>query len=84
MTTPTKPPTQLPPELSAAVADIAASELSEKTWWKSKTLWVNLIAFGAAIIQTKNGFFMDPGLQMMALALVNKWLRSITKDKITW
>jgi hypothetical protein len=77
-------PQALPAEVQSAINDVALSEMTGKLWWKSKTFWINLIAFGAALLQMKTGYYIDPSLQMMALALVNKWLRAISKEEILW
>ncbi len=56
-----------------------------KPWYKSKTIWVNGIAFAAAIL---SGMASDPAFAayvpqiMMALSVVNIGLRIITKDPI--
>jgi type IV secretory pathway ATPase VirB11/archaellum biosynthesis ATPase len=51
---------------------------------KSKTIWVNAIAFLAFWIQRQYGFVISEDLQMQALTLINIALRFITKDKIVW
>lgn len=42
--------------------------------------WVNFIALVALIIQTSNGFVVNPELQAAALTVVNLILRTITKE----
>lgn len=51
---------------------------------KSKTIWVNVIALLAIIIQKNSGFELSPDLQMELLTIVNIILRLVTSEKITW
>jgi hypothetical protein len=51
---------------------------------KSKTIWVNLLAFLAFWIQKEYGFVINEDLQMQALTLINICLRFITKEPIAW
>ena len=51
-----------------------------KKWIRSKTLWINLIAIGAIIIQCEFGFAISPKLEAMALVIINLILRSITNE----
>jgi len=55
-----------------------------KTIWVSKTLWVNIIAIVALIVQTYTGFVVDIEAQASMLAFVNVVLRLFTKKSITW
>jgi len=55
-----------------------------KTWYTSKTLWVNAIAIVAIIAQGQFGFIIDPMAQMAILGLVNMVLRIITGEDIVW
>lgn len=55
-----------------------------KKFWQSKTIWVNLIATAAAVVQLKTGFVVDAEQQLLLLTLVNLVLRSITDTKIEW
>lgn len=50
-----------------------------KTWWKSKTLWVNIIAGAAFLIQAYYGFVIAPEEQAGLLVVVNLIMRAITK-----
>jgi len=50
-----------------------------KEWWRSKTLWVNIIAFGALLIQSINGFVIDPVEQAAFITILNLALRLATK-----
>jgi hypothetical protein len=50
-----------------------------KVWWKSKTLWVNVVALAAMLIQANYGFIIAPEEQIAIITLVNLLLRAITK-----
>jgi len=64
---------------------LATSDVTTgKDWYKSRTLWVNVLAVGFAIIQTQTGFVAAPELQMVALSVVNMILRQVTKEPLTW
>lgn len=51
---------------------------------KSKTIWVNLIAFIAFALERQFGFPISEELQMEALTLINIALRFVTHEKISW
>ena len=55
-----------------------------KEWWKSRTLWVNAIAFGAVIVQLFTGFVIAPEGQLAILTVVNILLRIITRSELVW
>lgn len=55
-----------------------------KTWYLSKTLWVNLIAAIVLIIQTRYGFVIEPEAQAGLLTIINMLLRAITKTPLDW
>ena len=55
-----------------------------KTWYTSKTLWVNAIAIIAIIAQGQFGFIIDPVVQLAILGVVNIILRAITGEDIVW
>lgn len=55
-----------------------------KKWYKSKTLWVNIVALIAVVIQTYTGFVLDPEAQLAVLTVINILLRLITKEPIVW
>lgn len=54
-----------------------------KVWYRSKTLWVNLIAVVALIAQAQYGFVIAPAEQVGILALINLVLRAITNEELT-
>ena len=59
-----------------------------KDWWKSKTLWINIIAIGAIIVKSELGLSLDPEYEVLViggiLAGINFVLRIITKEEIVW
>lgn len=56
-----------------------------KKWYISKTLWINLIAVAAIVIQGVTGKeIISTAAQGTILALVNLGLRVITKESIEW
>ena len=57
--------------------------MDSKVWWKSKQIWVAVIAMVATAIQAKYGFIISPDLQGYILALVMVILRVITKEPVT-
>lgn len=56
--------------------------METKSIWTSKTLWVNLIAGIAMLVQSKYGFVIDAEAQAAALTFINIILRLITKKAI--
>lgn len=55
-----------------------------KDWWKSKTLWVNIIAIGSIIVRSEFGLILTPECEVALLATINMILRIITKEEIVW
>jgi len=55
-----------------------------KTWYLSKTLWVNIIAVIAFLVQSCFGFVIEPEAQAAILAVVNLVLRIFTGTSIQW
>ena len=54
-----------------------------KKWYQSKTLWANVVAGVAGLIQSMTGTaWIDPEAQIGILALVNVVLRIITKTSL--
>jgi hypothetical protein len=53
-----------------------------KAWWRSKTLWVNLVAGLALLAQSQFGFVIDAEVQAAILAVVNLVLRLITNEAV--
>ena len=56
--------------------------MNTKSFLKSKTLWVNTIAFIAGLIQMRYGLVIDAEYQVMALGAINGILRLVTGDAI--
>ena len=54
-----------------------------KKYIKSKTLWINLIAIAAIIIQAEYGFIVSPELEVAALGIINLILRKYTNEGLT-
>uniref|UniRef100_A0A7V3JAA7 Uncharacterized protein n=1 Tax=candidate division CPR3 bacterium TaxID=2268181 RepID=A0A7V3JAA7_UNCC3 len=57
-------------------------ETTAKPWYLSKTIWVNLIAFIAMIVQNLTHFVISPEEEAAILAVINLILRMITKKPI--
>jgi hypothetical protein len=55
-----------------------------KDWYKSKTLWVNIIAIAEIIIRAELGLTLTPEAELAILAGINIALRIITKEEITF
>lgn len=55
-----------------------------KSIYKSKTVWVNVIALVAILLQQKFGFVIDESVQMQLLTVINIALRMITKSEVKW
>jgi len=49
-----------------------------KEWYKSKTVWINIIALAALIAQTQTGFIISPEEQVAMIVVINLILRFIT------
>jgi len=56
--------------------------MDKKAWWRSKTLWVNVIAGIALLFQSRYGFVLDAETQGALLAVVNLALRLVTKEPV--
>jgi len=56
--------------------------MDTKSFLRSKTLWVNFIAFVAIAVQIKTGFAISPEWQAMILTGVNGVLRVVTKQEL--
>jgi hypothetical protein len=55
-----------------------------KSIFLSKTIWLNLLAIVALVLQKKFGFVIDEALQIEILGFINIALRMITKEPVTW
>ena len=55
----------------------------KKDWWKSRTVWVNLLAFAAFMTQTLTGQeFLTVEAQAVVIAVLNIILRFDTNSAI--
>lgn len=52
--------------------------------WKSKTLWVNVLAALALFISTQFGYQITAEETGVALALINIILRTVTNEPLEW
>jgi len=52
-------------------------------WYRSRTLWLNIIAITAMIAQAQYGFLIDAEAQAAILAILNLILRAITEEGLT-
>lgn len=57
---------------------------ASKKWYLSKTLWANVVALAAMVIQGATGWIVAPEYQGYALIAVNMALRAITKSPLEW
>ena len=55
-----------------------------KAWFTSKTIWINILAMGAGLVQSFTGFVVSPELQGAVLIILNVILRLVTKSPVTW
>ena len=56
----------------------------EKSWYLSKTLWVNILAIAVLIVQSELGWNVTPEQSLIILGGINALLRIISKQKLTW
>jgi len=63
---------------------IVNNKYMKKEWYLSKTLWVNVIAIVAIIIQSYTSFIIDPATQASILVLINIILRAVTGEEVTF
>jgi uncharacterized membrane protein len=57
--------------------------MDKKAWWRSKTLWVNVVAGIALLVQSRQyGFVIDAEVQVAILTVINLVLRVITKEPV--
>lgn len=58
--------------------------MDSKKWYLSKTIWVNLVAAAALIVQSIGGAtWFDLEVQGAILVIVNLILRLVTKQAVT-
>ena len=56
----------------------------EKSWYLSKTLWVNILAVALFAVQGHFGYTVPPELYIIILGGINAALRIITKKVVVW
>ena len=54
----------------------------DKPWYLSKTLWINVIALSALLIQSQYGFVISPEEQLGIITVANLILRAITGKEL--
>ena len=54
-----------------------------KPWFLSRTIWINVVAIAALILQAKYGFIICAEEQAAALVIINLLLRAVTKKELT-
>ncbi|MEA5113035.1 MAG: hypothetical protein VB050_03325 [Geobacteraceae bacterium] len=58
--------------------------MEAKSVWLSKTLWVNVIAIIALVVQSYTGYALELDTQVVILGAINALLRLITKSPVVW
>ena len=58
--------------------------METKAWYQSKTLWLNILAAAAGVIQSFTGFVVSVEVQGAILIILNVILRLVTKSEIAW
>ncbi len=56
--------------------------MPEKPYIYSKTMWINLLAIAALILQAKYGFIISVEEQIAVLSCINLILRLLTKKQL--
>lgn len=56
--------------------------MNTKQWFRSRTLWVNLLALAGLVVQTSTGHVFAPELQAAILTILNVLLRLDTDSAI--
>ena len=59
-------------------------EYKMKDYWKSKTLWINIIAIACIIVRAELGYVLSPEAEIMILGAINLILRMVTKEELNW
>ena len=58
--------------------------MENKEWYKSKTVWINMIALVAMFIQNFTGFVIDAQTQAAILIIINLVLRATTGGAVSF
>jgi hypothetical protein len=53
-----------------------------KSWYLSKTLWVNLLALLATWVIGRSDFYVNPQVMIVGMAVLNVGLRFLTSTAI--
>lgn len=57
--------------------------MNKKSWWQSKTLWVNILTIAAGTLQQISGKNIVPNEYIViGLAVVNMILRTVTTQPV--
>ena len=57
--------------------------MGTKKFWQSRTMWVNLLAALAIMVQSQAGFVIDENEQVAIIIIINIVLRAITSEGLT-
>lgn len=55
-----------------------------KSFYTSKTLWVNILSIVGVFVANKYGYTLTAEQTTLILGLINMILRAITNEKLTW
>jgi len=56
--------------------------MENKIWYLSKTLWINVLAIVAIIVQGTLGYNISAEMQVSLLAIINIIMRAITNQPL--
>jgi len=57
--------------------------MNSKPFYTSKTLWANLVAAIALIVQSQTGFVVDAEVQAAIIVVVNMFCRAVTGNPLS-
>lgn len=57
--------------------------MTNKLWYCSRVLWINIIAIITIIIQGVFGYVISPEIQVAVLAIVNVIMRAVTNQGLS-
>lgn len=70
-------------ETQGAASPEPLVSIAGKPWYKSRTIWANVIATGAMIAQSSLGFEVSAEEAGAVLVVVNLIMRAVTKEPLT-
>lgn len=70
--------------ITKVATEVLVADAIGKKWYKSKTVWTNILVVMALLLQIKTGFIVTPEFQALGLAFINLGLRKITKEEVIW